>query len=319
MTRHTSFRCTVALASWLALGASPAAAQDSFARAKDFYASAAYEEALQVLDKLHNSSPTVDSTEIAAYQVYCLVALGRSDEATRAIEAIVKADPLYRPSEAEASPRVRTFFENVRKPLLPDVVRDSYSKGKEAFARKDWPAATAEFDQVIALIDELGSAADPGLADIRTLATGFRDLSKSAPAPTPDPPPAPAPSTDPASAPGGGDAAASAPTPAPAPTPEVRDYYGVDDADVVRPVAIAQSLPPWNPDNPVDKLRGFRGTLEVMIDETGKVVSAVLSKPVNPSYDPLLLRAAKQWTFRPATKNGAPVKYRYLVDIKLGK
>jgi len=316
MTRSSSVRFTMALALWLTLAASPATAQDSLARAKDFYASAAYEEALQVLDKLHTSTSSIDATEVAAYQVFCLVALGRSDDAKAAIEAIVKTDPLYHPSESEASPRVRTFFETVRRPLLPDVVRDSYAKGKDAFERKDMPAASAEFDQVIALIDELGSAADPGLADLRTLANGFRELSKAAPKPDPTPTPAPA----------ANDAAAAvAPAPVPpaaqpaAPVSSADRVFTPADADVQRPIAISQALPPWNPDNPVDKIRGFRGTMELTIDETGKVVSAVLTKSVNASYDPILLRAAQQWTFKPATKNGVPVKYHYALDVHLGR
>src|ERR1700752_176566 len=76
-----------------------AAGQDTLARAKDLYGLAAYEEALGVLDRLHeNASPAVHS-EVAGYQVLCFLALGLTDEADKAIEALVKADPLYRPSE----------------------------------------------------------------------------------------------------------------------------------------------------------------------------------------------------------------------------
>ena len=69
------------LALWLIAGAlsvSPAYAQDALARAKTFYASADYEQALQLLETLKSKT---SSTEVAAYQVFCLVALGRSDEA----------------------------------------------------------------------------------------------------------------------------------------------------------------------------------------------------------------------------------------------
>ena len=70
----------------------------------------------------------IEATEVAAYQVFCLYALGRSDEAKAAIESIVRVDPLYRPSESQVSPRVRAFFEDVRRPLLPEVVRQSYTQ-----------------------------------------------------------------------------------------------------------------------------------------------------------------------------------------------
>lgn len=320
-----SMRFAIALASLITAASTVVIGQDqqdSLARAKDFYASAAYEEALQVLTRLQTSPSSTDSTEVAAYQVYCLVALGRSDDATHAIETIVKTDPLYHPSEAEASPRVRTLFENVRRPLLPDVIRDAYQKGKDAFAKHDNAAATADFDQVIALIDELGSSAEPGLADLRTLAAGFRDLSKSAAAPTPTPTPTPAPQE---TTPGNNIAATpavSAPAPAARPTPAASDntrIFSSTDTDVVKPIGVSQMMPMWNPANPVDKLRDYRGTLELIIDETGKVTSATVTRSINASYDPLLVKAAQAWQFKPAMRGGTPVKYRYALDIHLGR
>src|SRR5262249_48631184 len=225
-----------------------------------------------------------------------------------------------RPSDAQASPRVRAFYENIRRPLLPDVVRDAYAKGKDAFAKKDMSTATAEFDQVIALIDELGPAADPGIADLRTLASGFRDLSN----PPQPPPPAPKPaatSTD-VAAPPPADGLLAGVTPPPVSAPPARDpnrVYTAADLDVAKPVAVSKPMPLWNPDNPVDKLRDFRGTLELLIDETGQVRAATITKSVNPVYDPKLIRAAADWKFRPATRAGVPVKYRFAMDIHLGR
>jgi len=326
MTLRPSYRFAITFVLAMTMASATLLGQESLARAKDFYQSAAYEEALAVLDKLHTSTPATDSTEVAAYQVFCLVALGRSDEATKAIETIVKSDPLFRPSDAQASPRVRAFYENVRRPLLPDVVRDAYSKGKDAFAKKDMAAATTEFDQVIALIDELGPSADPGLADLRTLASGFRDLSK---VPPPPPPPAATPkpaanSTDiaaPQSAPAvnGLMTGVTPPAPSAPAAPDPNRVYTAADVDVTRPIAVSKPMPLWNPDNPVDKIRDFRGTLELLIDETGSVRAAAITKSVNPAYDPKLIRAAADWKFRPATRAGVPVKYRFAMDIHLGK
>src|SRR6185436_20258319 len=85
------------------------------------------------------------------------------------------------------SPRVRGFFENVRRPLLPGIVKQIYAGAKARMDRKEFAAATIDFDRVMALLDEMGAADDPGLADLRTLAAGFRDLSKAA-TPAPEPP-----------------------------------------------------------------------------------------------------------------------------------
>jgi tetratricopeptide (TPR) repeat protein len=296
----------VAIALFLGLTSVPTAAlaQDALTKAKGYYASASYEEALQVLESLNGKAPATEATEVAAYQVFCLMALGRSDEARHAIEAIVRTDPLYRPSDAQASPRVRTFFADVRRPLLPEVVRQSYAKAKGAFDRKEMPAATAEFDQVLALLDELGSSADQGTADLRTLATGFRELSKAA-TPPPPPPPPPEPVTPPPAA-----------VPAPPPAPVI---YSVANAGVTRPVAVSQPLPEWHPEGPVEAKLDFNGTLELVIGEDGKVLSAVLTKSIHPRYDPVLLKAVQTWTFRPAMKDGQAVRFRYALAVHLGK
>lgn len=325
MTLRPSHRFAITFACAMAMASATLLGQDSLTRAKDFYATAAYEEALAVLDKLHSSTPAIDSTEVAAYQVFCLVALGRSDEATKAIETMVKNDPLFHPSDAQASPRVRAFFENIRRPLLPEVVRDSYAKGKDAFAKKDMAAATAEFDQVIALIDEMGGTADPGLADMRTLAAGFRDLSKvPEPTPTPTTTPTPATNSTDVAAPLAANGLMAGVTPpasssAASPAPDPTRVYTAADLDVTRPLAVSKAMPMWNPDNPVDKVRDFRGTLELLIDEAGNVKAAALTKSVNAIYDPQLVRAAQAWKFRPATRGGVPVKYRYAMDVHLGK
>ena len=288
---------------------SAAAAQDELARAKGFYASADYEQALQQLESLKGRP---GNTEAAAYQVFCLVALGRRDEARVVIETIVRVDPLYRPSEAQAAPRIRAFYDEVRKMLLPEVVRQSYTRAKATFDKKDWQPALVEFDRVLALLDEIG-ASDPGVADLRTVASGFRDLTVAAVTPPAAPkaevPAAPTKPVEPPATP----AAAAAP---PAPPPPA--IYGVQDKDVTPPIAISKRLPDWRP-NVVEARMAFSGDIELLIGEDGKVVSASLVKSVNRRYDGPLLDAAKLWTFQPATKDGAPVKYRYTMTVNLVK
>jgi len=287
-------RLTLAIACFL-LTSSPAKAwaQDALARAKGLYATADYEEALQLLGTLKGKSLT---TEAEAYQVFCLYALGRKDEARTAIESIVKTDPLFRPAEGQVSPRIRTYFDDVRKPLLPTVVRQSYASAKASFDKKDWAPALTEFQRVIALVDEMGGS-DQGAADLRTLAVGFRDLAKAAlePPPTPTPTPTPPPVAAPPAAP---------------------VIYSDADQGLTRPFAVNKMLPEWRP-NIVEAKMSFAGTIECIIGTDGKVESAKMTKSVNPRYDTALVEAAKFWTFQPASKNGVPVKYRYVLNIKL--
>ena len=58
--------------------------------------------------------------------------------------------------------------------------------------------------------------------------------------------------------------------------------------------------------------------LELVIDETGAVTSVVVGKSVHPTYDRQLLDTAPTWKFRPALKDGLPVKYRLAIEIRLG-
>jgi hypothetical protein len=303
-------RAGVLAASALLMAATPAplvAQQDLIARVKDYYANASYEEALQALRAAPATENAAGVSDAAAYQVFCLVALGREQEATEAIAAIVRLDPLYHPTETDVSPRIRTFFETVRKPLLPGIVRQLYAGAKARLEQKEPAAAKQDLDRVIALLDEMKASEDQDLADLRTLALGFRDLSVIAAAREAAPPPPPPPVEPP-----------PAPAPEPPPAPKEPVIYSSADADVTMPVATSRSLPPWRAMSAVEKLQTFRGQLELLIDEDGKVLSTKMLKPLRPDYDPALMKAAQNWSFRPATKNGQPVRYRYVMDMQLG-
>ena len=287
---------------WLA--APNLVAQDTLDRAKDLYNTAAYDEALLVLNRLRQTASSTESTEIAGYQAFCLLALGRTLDARQAIVALVKSDPLYRLSESSSSPRTRAVFDEIRRELLPKIVQQTYDQAKAAYDRKELDVAVLEFDRVLALLDEPGLSGLPNMEDLRRLATGFRDLSKAAATPPP-----PTVSNVPELPP-------TAPTPAPAPPEPVT--YSVGDAGVVPPVGVSKTTPSWRPRSDIERRQLFRGVLELLVDERGNVVAAALGKSVHPAYDPELLEMAKSWKFKPATKDGVPVRYRTTVEVRLG-
>jgi hypothetical protein len=234
-TRRLAHGLAFALGWLIVMSATGAHAQD-IARAKSYYASASYEEALGVLSALHGKATPPEATEISMYEVFCLVALGRGDDARRVIESIVRENPEYHLTDEQASPRVRAMFDTFRTPLLPDIVRDSYTKGREAFDQKDFASAMKNFDRVLALTTELEPIKDASLRDIRTLASGFRDLGRIALAEKPAA--APAPTTPAAPAPGGPNAAAAPPpsTPAaPAARPQTQAAAPVDPRHIYVP------------------------------------------------------------------------------------
>jgi protein TonB len=283
------------------LGAPAGAADNTLATARDLYAAAAYEDALAMLNFLSERKPAADEERaIQQYRAFCLLALGRTADAERAIEAVVASQPRYQPSDVEVSPRVRATFTEVRRRVLPSIIQQQYAVAKSVYDRKSYAEAAERFTYVLEMIgdpDVRSAAAQSPLADLRVLASGFRDLSVSAATPPPAPPP-------------------PAPLPPPAavepPPPSLPRIYSSADRDVVPPEAIAQSLPSFPS---TVKSATQAGIIEVVIDETGAVEQALMRVPINAIYDRLALNAARAWRYRPATVNGVPVKFRKSVQI----
>lgn len=283
------------------LASDVASAQDSMTTARDLYAAAAYEDALAVLNRLRSQDRSGDENRtIEQYRAFCLLALGRTQEAEQAIEGIVAVEPLYFPSPADVSPRIRAVFTDVRRRMLPSIVQQRYAQAKAAYDRKEFKAAEAGFKGVLDVLadpDLAGARNQPPLSDLRTLSVGFHDLSAAAAAPPPPPPPLPPPP----------------PEPAAVPTPATAKIYTAADTAVVPPVAIKQVLPAY----PRDHFPTNRGVIEVVINEHGDVEAATMRVSVKPTYDGVAVAAAKDWHYTPATVNGVPVKYRKLVQINL--
>jgi len=295
----------------LIAGARGAAAQDTLTAARDLYVGAAYEDALQVLNRLRAAGVRrEDARVVEQYRAFCLLALGRSADAELAIEAVVDAEPMYKPSNSEVSPRLRSAFSDVRRRKLPAIVQQKYMSAKAAYDRKDWKEAETGFKQVLDVLsdsDLQGAANEPPLSDMKVLATGFHQLSAASAAPPPPPPPLPA---QPAIAP-----PAAAPQPQQPPAqPQDSRIYTLGDPGVVAPVVVKQWLPPF-PTNMA--LFPTSGSIEVVIDATGVVESASMRQPLQPAYDRQAIAAAKTWQFKPASLNGKPVKYRKVVQINV--
>ncbi len=298
--------------SLLVVGAHSAFGQEmTLASARQLYGSAAYDEALSVLDRLRTSAPpaSADALAVDQYRAFCLMALGRQTDAVRAIEAVVLADPFYVPNESDVAPRVVSAFRDARRRLLPAVAQQRYIEAKTAYDRKDYGAALSGFDAALRMAEapDLAEAAtQPPLSDVRMLAAGFRDLARAAAAPPPPPPPPPQPKPEPK--------AAAAPPPSAPP----KAFYTTDDQGVVAPVTISQRLPRWPSNLPASFLpRGKQAIVEVVINERGSVDAAVIRQATVSVYDELLLNEAKTWRYKPATKDNVPVKFMKMVQVTL--
>jgi TonB family protein len=291
--------CTVAV---LLLSGPSLQAQDSLEAARQLYASAEYTSALTMLNALSTSeSPREDRRAIALYRTLCLLAVGRGAEADRAIESMVSTDPLYRPNADDIPPRMRAAISEARKRMLPAILQDRYKESKAAFDRQDFEKAASGFKEMLdGLADPdiaLASAQSP-LADLKTLAVGFYELSSKALVPVA--PVAPA--------------VVEAPPPGPPPvTIQTPKLYTSDDRNVVPPQVIRQQIPAFPGRVTLPKT----GVLEVVIDGQGNVESAMMRVPVNAQYDRMATAAARTWQYQPATVDGTPVKFVKRINVTL--
>jgi hypothetical protein len=282
--------------------AAPLTAQDPLTAARDLYASARYDEALAALDTLRvGEDVSVRPSEVRAVEQYrslCLLALGRASEAEQAIGNVVAVDPFYQPGETETSPRVRAAFQDVRQRMLPEIAAERYAIAKATFDRKEYEAAAEQFTQVTQLLTDPDMQGR--LADLRTLAAGFLELSTaSIRPPEPEPAPEPAPVAD---------------VP---PAPVVPRIYAAEEPGIIPPVSLRQNLPSV----PAHVIMTARpnGILEILIDEQGRVEAATIRASVHPIYDSMLLAASGDWRYQPARLNGEPVKFRKRIQVSVSR
>lgn len=288
-------RSSLALAVVL-LFAATAAAQDPLSHARSLYESAAYEEALSEFGRLKVDASATAVAEIDRYRALCLMALSRAAEADRVIESIVTTNPLYLLAATEAAPRVRAAFSAVRQRVLPGVARQLYVDAKALFDSKKYPEAALALEKTVNVIDSIDGATQSDLRDLRMLAAGFLDLSRAS-VQSPAPPAV----VKAASVASTGEAA-----PLSAPFPAATNL-----------VVLKQDLPPLPFSLAAAGKQEYRGSIEVVIDEAGKVTDVRLLQSVHALYDVLLLQAAREWIYEPPRVGGKPTASRKRVEIVL--
>jgi len=273
-------------------------AQDSLQAAKNMYAAASYEDALTVLGRLRAVEP---KPEVEELRVFCLIVLGRTAEAEKAIQSVVTTNPLFVPNPDEIPPRILEVFTRTRRQLLPDIARAMYSEAKAALERKDREASVNGFEGLVRLIDSTDAdTRGTSLNELRLLATGFLDLSRALRAHDVERAP---PSTV---------------TPVPPPAPSAASPVAAAVAgEVVPAVAIKQTMPAWVPADGVSRQARFVGEVRIQITAAGQVAGAQMVRSVHPTYDRLLLTAAKSWQYQPATRNGVPTASEQVIQVQL--
>ncbi len=268
-----------------------AAAQDALEEAKAQYAAAEYEEALSTLARA-DGTPSASRVEVEQYRAFCLIALGRMEDAEKAVAAIVEADPTYTPSPSVASPRVLALVSGMRKKELPAVARRLLDHGRTAYKDKDFARARQHLTLLLQILDDETMKERPESEDLRVLAEGFATLAGAG---------------APSSANGGSSSFLPPASSAPAMSADTMS----------EPLAVLQNAPVWVPPTGVAGARDYLGAIRVRIGVDGRVRSATIETPTHPSYDARLLQASRQWLYKPATKNGEPVESERVIPIQL--
>jgi TonB family protein len=259
------------------LAAAGATLQDRLDPVRQLYAAAQYERALAALDRIKAEPGTASRLDVDRYRVLCLLALQRTREADAAIEAVLTADPLYRPRANDASPAVRSAYGAVRQRLLPSFVRAAYADGREAFHRRQYGDAMAKFERALQLADDPAGGGQPALADLRVLAEGFLQLTRASL---------------------GQPVVTDQPLTAAVPTRQEMPQWTF---------ALASAF--YEPN--------LRAVVEVDIDEEGNVTAAAVVQSSHPPYNDVLAKAALAWKYEPARRSGQPAKTRQKVEVVL--
>jgi TonB family protein len=86
---------------------------------------------------------------------------------------------------------------------------------------------------------------------------------------------------------------------------------------VTPPITVRQDVPRWPSGVPFPE--PAVAVIEVVIGPEGRVLEARLQKTLNPRYDQLLLAAARNWTYRPAMRDGKPTPFVKAVRVELSQ
>ena len=277
---------TAALLLVLALGAVQDQRPDpqvDFTAARTLYASAAYEEALDRLSRIRDGGALRD--EVETYKALCLLALGRTLESERVLEQLLARNPQYVPDERSVSPRLMVLFRAVRARILPPAARALYATARASYDDGKFDIAAGQLRELLTILNS--DESDALLGDLKLLAEEFLKLAEA-----------------------GAGKSSGSPRVAPSDGP----VYSMLDKGIAAPVEITRPVPIWTAPRGMQPAL-YQGLMEVVIDEAGRVESAVVRRSISPSFDAELIAATSRWRFQPATRSGTPVKYRRTYEI----
>jgi TonB family protein len=287
----------------LLCAAATVSAQEPLAKAKALYDAANYEEALTVLAPVHEP-------EAQQYRALCMLALGRAKDATGEVDSLIASAPTFEPSTEDVPPRFVSLISDAKKRLIPGIARKTFNEARDEYKSGDRAQAVKKFDLVLTLASTSGFKDTSDAEDLRTLAAGFIELA-SASTPRRPEPKAPTPDLRVAEA----TPAAALPAPTTATAPPSSGKVPAPSPEVSQPVVVRQTIPAIP--SGIGGLANPTASVRVEIGTDGRVVNASMQQSAHPLYDRLVLQAAREWLYTPATLNGRAVPSEKVVTIQL--
>jgi hypothetical protein len=159
--------------------------------------------------------------------------------------------------------------------LMPESAEEIFQRARAQFDRRDYAQAAEGFQKVLRILRNSGASGSA--SELRTLAVDFETLSRVALAQRADSP-----------------------------------IYTSADEGVTEPVPVRPYLPERVATGMAE---GTSAVLELVVDSRGAVESVHLRSPNNHYRDRWWVSVAKNWQFRPALKDGQPVKFLKRVVI----
>jgi TonB family protein len=95
---------------------------------------------------------------------------------------------------------------------------------------------------------------------------------------------------------------------------EEQRIYTAADRDVTPPRPLGHQLP-------IVGLPGVSspvtGRLRILVDRSGQVETVIVDTPANGFHDRMIVSAAKAWRYKPALRNGKPVRFSLVMPLNL--
>lgn len=206
-----------------------------------------------------------------------LLASGHAEDATILFDAIVMKNPFYQLDPSRASPEALAALEASKRVLVPVLVRRQYQEARTAFDAGEFSKAIAAGGRALTLLNSIATDAQPG--DLNVELTNLVARATEARA------------------------------------AEEETIYSGDDDGVTPPRPIGRQLSTAS--QPRNSAVPPTGRLEILVNRSGRVESVRLETPKNGYHDRMIVSAVKAWRYRPALRNGKPVRYFMVVSITL--